>query len=366
MASAALKLVERRFTLSGDPTAEATIAAQLAEITEAATAALGDRLGALLLVGSYARGEGGVVETARGKGAHNDFDLVALVDDVRGVRGELAHLSHEFSERLGLEVTVWPSLLGVPPPRTLFWLDIAMGGHLLLAGDASLEVIRTLTPRQVPLDEAGRLLANRAVGLALSNFGTAWGRATAARHGHKAALACGDARLLAAARYRPTLAERLAELRQLQPAPSVGAALVEAYADAIRYRGRPDQWRPIDGRDETSWYEDLRVRIRDWHLAYEAWRVGAPATVEGFVASRARLYPRLDDVKPGGAVWASLRAARAGGAALRPWLGHPRERLARVAVALAYGDGAMHQAAARLLGGDDLEPRLRVLAERGG
>jgi hypothetical protein len=59
---------------------------------------------------------------------------------------------------------------------------------------------------------------------------------------------------------------------------------------------------------------------------------------------------------------------------LTPWLGHPRERLARVAVALAYApdDANCHAIATRLLGlgsdasGDAIGRALLDLTEVGG
>jgi hypothetical protein len=72
----------------------------------------------------------------------------------------------------------------------------------------------------VPLSECGRLLANRAVGLAISNLeGTRATDESLARHAHKAALACGDVRLLAADRYVASLRTRLADLESSRTRP---------------------------------------------------------------------------------------------------------------------------------------------------
>ncbi|WP_437640426.1 hypothetical protein [Sorangium sp. So ce854] len=369
-----------RFTLCGDPRAEMAIARDLASIAASAEELLGPRLGGLLLLGGYARGEGGAVERAGELGPFNDYDLVAVV---RGraagphERARLRALGHALAQRLGVDVDLLPlsedDLPRLPP--TLFWLDAALGGVRVVMGPPALAGrLPRLSPRRVSLDECGRLLMNRAAGLALSNLEPSAGNdERLARHGHKAAFACGDARLLACGRYRPSHVEKLAELERLEGSPAVGADLVAAYRDAVAFRARPDRWRPPGG-DLAAWYARLRALVARWHLDHEAWRAGAPADPRAYAAFRGRLFRDLPDVRPGAAPLAALRAALEGAAPLLPYVGHPRERLARAAVPLAYApdDPASRAAAERLLGvpagAPDvvLRERLRALVQRGG
>lgn len=366
------------YTLCGDAGAEARIALDLSTIADAVEARLGPRLRALLLVGGYARGEGSVVARRGELGPFNDYDLVAVVRGrARPLRGVLAEVGHALTPRIGVDVDLLPfsedDLARVP--ATLFWLDAALGGLRVVSGPTAIQGrVRRFTARRVPLEECGRLLANRAVGLALSNLEPAAGNEERlARHGHKAALACGDARLLACDRYRPTHAEKLAELERLQGSPSVGSDLVSAYRDATAFRARPDLWRPPGG-DLAAWYGRVRALVARSHLDHEAWRVGAPVEPRAFARWSGRVFRDLPDVRAGTAPLAALRAAIERAAPLFPYVGHPRERLARVAVALAYGheDPPSRAAAASLLGvsegaGDSvLHARLRALLQRGG
>ncbi len=366
-------------TLVADLAAERRIDLDLADVRDAVAGALGARMVALLLVGGYARREGSVVARQGGLGPYNDYDLVAVVRGrTRPVRGPLADLGTRLRERLSVDVDVWPISerdLGRVPP-TLFWLDVSLGGAEVLAGDAAvLERIRPVEPRDVPLDECGRLLANRATGIALSNLEAEDRDLRCARHAHKAVLAAGDARLLTANRYSGTFAERLAVIEQLAHAPAVGPTLVDAYRDAVAFRARPDAWTPPGG-DLRRWYARTCDDVGRWHLDYEAWRVGAPFTPRAFARWRGRLYRRAPDLRRGGRAFAAARAALRREAPLLPWLGHPRERLARVSVLLAYGahDVGCRREAALLLGigpgrADDrqaLHAALRTLSERGG
>jgi hypothetical protein len=372
---------ERRLTAWGEPAAERRVWADLGAIGDSLAARSGSGLRALLLVGGYARGEGGVVLRDGKPAPYNDYDLVAVVSGGGGrLRSILRDEASAWTERLGVDVDVWPisqDQLG-RVPRTLFWLDVAMGGVLVVHGDPGvIGRLRPPAPREVPLEECARLLANRAVGIALSNLEHSTSEEAAlgpglsaadrrARHGHKAVLACGDARLLAADHYAGSVSARLRSLEGLESSPAVGGALVCAYRDASRFRERPDLWSPgHEGLDR--WYSDTSALVSKQHLSFESWRVGTPRDPLGYAVWRGRIFAALPDA-PWGSTVAAVRAAAAGAAPLRPWVGHPRERLARVAVALAYGadDVRCRAAAARLLGArhpaDDGEMRERLMA----
>ena len=334
----------------------------LLRLTVAVDAKLGPDLRALLLVGGYARGEGGAVETPTGFAPYNDYDLIAVMR--RGeaaARATLTELGERWTRELGVAVDFWvvSEELAASPPATLFWLDVALGGVRVLSGDpAVIDGAKRLRPRAVPLDEAGRLLANRAVGLALSNLAPCLDQ-VAERHIHKMVLAVGDARLLAADRYHGTVRERRDELARLAPSPAIGPELVEAYAAAAAFRERPDLHHR-GGAELERWYAASRERLARWHLDFEAQRAGTPRTPLGYATVPGRLYGPLPDTSPARAFASALRASLRLHIPLLPWIGHPRERVARAAVALAYApcDRAARAVAARLLGARALGPDL--------
>ena len=358
-------------TACGDEKLELRIAEELEtaalELAEGVPGVL-----AVALVGSYARGEGGAVLRGGRLAPDNDYDLVAFVaGGARSVQRRLRDACATISDRLGFEVEGWA--VGAAEvqrlPATLFWLDARRDGLRLLWGDASLLArMPLLSPRQVPLEECGRLLANRAVGLALSNLEPPVDTRRMARHAHKAVRACGDALLLAADRYQPRQSQRAAQLEALRGAPAVGEELAEAYRDAVAFASRPDLWRP--SIDFSDWYAKMRALAGRAHLAFEAWRVATPMQPQAFARWPGRLYPHMPDVRV--AAFAAIQAAVAGVAPLWPYLGHPRERLARAAVALAYDhDGQSREPACRLLGlpgasNAALCGGLRALAARAG
>ncbi len=322
----------------------ADIEPALRDVAGSLAAAIGPRARAVLVAGSFGRGEGAFVAT-RGERfvPHNDVDLVLVVDGgAKTVRRQVSELSHAASQRLGWEVEAWPvdAVDLVHPPRTLFWLDVALGGHRVAWGSTRGLHLDTMRASEVPMDEAGRLLANRATGIAISRLkGVREDLDLAVRHAHKAVLACGDAALLLAGRYRGRMLERSAVL---DASVDVDGELAARYAEAMRYRARPDLWRPPG--EVTAWVEGAFQAVARWHLTLEARRRGTPREAVGYANFDEPLYSLSDAGRLSRVahqlVWSTpFRRA--------PASLHPRERVARASVALAHGLHGLHEARAR-------------------
>lgn len=362
-------------TLSGDARSEARIHADLAELTRAIRESLGTELVATLLLGGYARGEGSLVEHDGQLGPYNDYDLVIVVPRVtkRVVRA-LHVVSETWSARLGVEVDAWPIAQRDlhPAPRILLWLDAALDGARVLDGDPSvLDDVRRLSVRDIPSTECARLLGNRATGLALSNLEVDFDLRRA-RHGHKMVLALGDAILLLANRYEGRVAARALALQALRASPNVGAELADAYRDAMRFRARPDQWHPEGELDD--WYASILRLARDRHLRFEHMRIGTPNSVEGYAEFEGALFPSSAGVASMRDALASVRANLKLGVRSLAHRSHPRERLLRASILLAYEptNRSAREKAANLLGighnGSDeaLHAALRAMSRVGG
>lgn len=293
----------------------------------------------VMLVGSFARDEGGFVERQGRLVPYNDLDLVAVVEgNPRRLREPLARLGHELSAEVGVDVDLWPVARSVleQPPKTLFWLDVALGGGRMLWGPSGLVPRGRVALREVPLEEAGRLLANRATGLALSRLtGASEDPLRFRRHIHKSVLAAGDALLLERRLYAPNVAARaqkLAELAALDPRLELTSV---AYADAAAFRLRPDLWQAP--KHETAWRELRIALVRNHHLAFEARRLELAPTLLSVVDGERPMF-QLSDAHPLSRARSTALQALVG-TSHPDWL-HPRERMARASIALAYDPDA--------------------------
>ncbi len=308
-------------------------------ITEKVLAVLGDSLAALVLVGSYARGEGAVQRHGSRWVGHNDFDLVCVMKDkfVRRYHDTLRKIAAECKEQVLVDVDLWPISRSdlATAPQTLFWLDVSMGGARVLHGESTvLDPLRGRSSRDISMDECARLLANRASGLALSRLGGTWSSPDiCARHMHKAVLACGDARLLSVHRYASTLGDRSSTLATICSEHPTLHQLPSLYQDAIAYRSAPGDWKPTEHRTVSEWYTETQALVSKWHLQFEEWRVGVAPDPIAYARFSQPIYSQSADVQRLRSVVHSLKCAVQTGS-LR-WI-HPREQLARASVAIAY------------------------------
>jgi hypothetical protein len=324
------------------PRAEARVSRDLSLITAETVTALGSDLEALVLVGSYARGEGGVSETTEGVRAFNDYDLLCVVPAgaMRRARAALPAVAARCEALVGVSVDLWPITAEAiaHAPRTLFWLDAALGGARVLAGtDDVLAPLSGRSVRELPMDEAGRLLANRAAGLALSRLGGRWASpALWVRHAHKAVLACGDALLLGARVYVPGLSARRDALAAICANDGPHADLPMRYADALAFRRDAGRWSPPHQESLSSWCSSVVTRVSEWHLTFERWRLGTPLDPVGYARWTGAVYPESEELRSLRGRAAALQSALRG--VVRGRIEHPRARLARAAVGLAYAD----------------------------
>jgi len=354
------------YTNTGDPRAEKAVEATIARAADSIAARVLGKVDALLLLGGYARGEGAVELIDGEPRIHNDVDLVLVAPtarQARRLRAGCPGLSREASEAAGATVDVWSigrSELDNPQGR-LLWADAALRGVRVLWGDASVVApLGRLTARSVRRSELGRLLANRATGLALSRLAFETGDLQegrrAARHISKAWLALGDALLIAADSYDRTAAQRLDSLRRLSAVSAPwGRTLAEGYERALQFRMAPHA--------HVATHDELEEAIRlMWasHAHLESCRLGERVHRDpwSYASARTPRFPELDDVSLVGRMAAGFRAARGHAQSWRHSVRHPREVLSRVATLLAYAPelSSARREAGGMLGCPDHDP----------
>jgi len=332
------------FTRNADPRDEAIVGGVVDATLARAERTLGPCLIAAVLLGSFGCGDGAMDVRGDDRTVHNDLDFALVVrgrGTARALRSTCRELGEELTRELGATVDLWPVAAEDlrPPVTRLLWIDAAVRGVRVLRG--SHDVFRGLEgtgTRSVVSDEIGRLLANRATGLALSRlaFDAGIDDAAAARHVAKAWFALGDAMLLWLDAYAAGLDARSARLDAFA---RVGGDFVRHFADGYAWACRFRQ----DPAAHTMTPAQLNAAADAmWPAiaALEAMRLGArrfdrPAD---YAETPVPIFDRLQDMTPAGRWLGGVRAALDGAiswsAARRP----PRDSLARASLTLAFSE----------------------------
>jgi hypothetical protein len=153
------------YTLHPDPRAEAAVAAQLERVMQAVV----DRIGepeAIVLAGSFGRGEGAVTMAADGgHTAYNDIDLVIV--DKANHTDALRELSAQLSARLGIDFVDLAYSDGQwgEAPATIFNYDLRYGSRVIRGNADVLNRLPAYASADLPAMETVTLLLNRTLGV---------------------------------------------------------------------------------------------------------------------------------------------------------------------------------------------------------
>lgn len=263
------------YTWAGEPEAEA-VAARAAELVaaelRAALPAASYR--AILLVGGYGRGEGGVLRTSAGVRLHNNLDiLIIAAGPWLAVRARLharatAALA-PIAARIGVGIDV--GVIGEwtlrHAPCRVFYYDLRHG-HRTLVGDPAYAPGLPFTAEAIIGEDVLALVANRGTLLAINQALIAAGgasRAVVTKHTAKAILGYGDGWLWLHGRYHWSYAERRSRM-QATDAPNW---LAELYERAARQRFSPHE-DAFAGLDLVADNDALLARLEPVHRALVA------------------------------------------------------------------------------------------------
>lgn len=389
-----------RFTARGGPEVEAEVASLVERAGEIVAASLPrDAYRALLLIGGYGRGEGGVERRDGVERPHNNLDFL-LVTTPRGSagrgvsKGRLDALLRPLSAEAGVGIDTgviseWKLRLS---PCLVLWSDMRFG-HKTVAGDPSfVPSLTRFREEAIEPSDVLHLLVNRGTLLVINDLllargaGSAEDRRTVVKHAMKAVIGYGDAWLFAAGEYDASYLEKQRRMRARRDAP---AALRALYDEALEFRFEPSYERYLE-RDPGAWMDRLREDLAPIHLAFERRRLGAAGLTWSDYADRALRHALLEAplspwalARKGkgllGSAWPSAAGRAPGllsgldgrrftlpGASVGEslWMdlaarcGGPKGALAVAFPAVLYGAGGPRQAelARRLLGAADPSP----------
>jgi hypothetical protein len=324
-----------RRTLCGSSVAEARVAQDLARLATGIDSEVGDALRALVLVGAFARGEGGIIERdGEPSAADPGYELLALFKrrperHQPALRMMAATWGRLLRARVAIRALSTHELPSVPVTR--FWFQTGQGQYRTLIGNASLaHTIPGTSATALGFDEPALALCEGLTALALAGLEPAATRDRELDAMQRAVLACSDALLLRRKRYAATLSARA----QALSAVDASATLRAAHDDAVRFLRRPDIW-IAECADVSAWLEQTRHWLCALHLELEADRTGSARNVFGYLCHPQPLHFNPSGEDSPRAKWAA-RIPLLERVTLARRLADPLERLLRCSTALAF------------------------------
>ena len=273
-----------RFTVCGGDQVEAKIAEIVTNVGDVVRDVVPqEKLRALILLGGYGRGEGGVVVVDGQERPHNNLDFLLITRHVpareRGQWKERIDAAIEpLIERygIGLETGVVPAEGLRRYPCLVMWYDMRFG-HKTIVGDAAFVpgVTRYRVERILPSD-VDWLLINRGSHLLIADRLIARGplsideREFIVRLMMKTIIGYGDAALFFHGDYHWSYQEKG---RRMQHRLELPESFRKLYEEAISFRFRPCYEAYIQ-RDLPVWVEEIRALLAPVHLECEYRRLG--------------------------------------------------------------------------------------------
>ncbi|MDX9720460.1 MAG: hypothetical protein RBU37_06925 [Myxococcota bacterium] len=311
-----------RFSVDGSEPLEARLRELVQQVGEATQRQFGpDELAALLVVGGYGRGEGGVERVGGREEPHNNIDFLLIAHDERrplnALKARLDSAIEPIRQQapLGIDVGVSSVQRLRRSPALVFWYDLRFGHKSVLGEPSLMSSMRHFRLNRIPSWDVRNLLTNRGTLLLINAHMRAHGAAQPRqllRHAMKAIIGYGDALLFAHGRYHWSYQEKRRRMRGIA---GQYPSFAQLYDQAMGFRFAPDYATFLSASfDLEAWMAKVEQALPAVHLAFEAFRLRNPALQWPTYLSEA-LTHALTDEALSAASWArklrnALRALR--------------------------------------------------------
>ncbi len=303
---------------------------------------------AVLLIGGYGRGEGGVDRSSGTEQPHNNFDILIIAEHAaQDIKERAERALNGVDANVTFDVGVIPRKQLESSPALVMWYDMRHGHKHLLGDPTYVPSLSHFRLEHVPDWDVRNLLVNRGTLLVINerllerDTLSERDRRTIIKHGIKAVIGYGDALLYFLGEYDWSYREKQSRMRDN---PHVGEAFRKLYDEAMEFRFEPD-YESYLSRDLRAWNDELRGRLADVHLRCEAMRLGVSG-LEWQSYARTAFRQRLtEDPTSVRALAKKIAALRSPKGALKVpgqfakigyALSRPRERLPIIFPAVAY------------------------------
>jgi predicted nucleotidyltransferase len=237
-----------RFTPQADPAAELVVQKHMDTIAAAIQKRVGS-VEAIVLTGSFGRGEGGVYQDDTGAWRPvNDYDI--FVVSPKNCSGELKELSETLVKELGLDYLDlgWTDGQWKHRPLTVANYDLKFGSQVIAGDAAILNRLPAYASAELPIYEAAKLLLNRTAGLLTGLRGDMLGAGTLSADQRrylsnqiaKAQMALGDSYLIRWGGYDASYRLRRERFAALAPGAGLSRGMTAQVIQGYDFKLRPD------------------------------------------------------------------------------------------------------------------------------
>ncbi len=273
-----------KFTFKGLPEIEAKLQTMLNEIKEIITTYFTpDYREALLLIGGYGKGEGGVEVRDGYYYPHNNLDLLLLTKslsqkELMETKQQILDLLIPINQKyqIGIDISVMPFSKLIKSTPLLIWYEMYHGHHLLLGNAETIAQLPFGDIKKVPQEELIALLINRGSLLIINDWIFDQGldknpryQKIIIKHMMKAIIGYGDALLFFLGDYHWSYEEKLKRILKNPKIPKNFALL---YKEAAHFRFEPNYSAYLN-QDLKSWTSSIRPQLAEIFLKCESIRL---------------------------------------------------------------------------------------------
>lgn len=272
-----------RYTVRGGDEVEAAIGRLVVEVGETVRGTLQDiPIRALVLIGGYGRGEGGVEVLDGIERPHNNLDFLLITE--RGGGEALSALKSCLDERLkpleechgvGIDLGVIPAAKLRRGPCLVMWYDMRFGHKTVLGDSGFVPSLSRHTVERVEAPDLLWLLVNRGSQLLVARVLIDRGhlvedeRKFIVKVAMKAIVAYGDALLFSLGDYHWSYQEKA---RRMATHTDIPSPMPRLYEEAVAFRFQP-RYGDYLQRDLKQWLDDILDPLESAHLRFETWRM---------------------------------------------------------------------------------------------